>query len=64
MVNAKNKWTLSPLGFDPDLSGPVGEVSNLADWQCLINSKIYHNLSNVNRTYQRGLIYCLKGMKK
>ena len=24
IVNSKNKWTLSPLGFDPDLSGPVG----------------------------------------
>ena len=23
-MNPKNKWTLSPLGFDPDLSGPVG----------------------------------------
>ena len=30
IVNLKNKWTLSPLGFDPDLSGPVGAVSNRA----------------------------------
>ena len=22
IVDSKNKWTLSPLGFDPDLSGP------------------------------------------
>ncbi len=28
MVSSKNKNTLSPLGFDPDLSGPVGAVSN------------------------------------
>ncbi len=27
MVNSKNKKTLAPLGFDPDLSGPVGAVS-------------------------------------
>ncbi len=28
IVDSKNKWTLSPLGFDPDLSGSVGAVSN------------------------------------
>ena len=28
MVNSKNKETLSLLGSDPDLSGPVGAVCN------------------------------------
>ena len=43
MVNSKNKETLSPLGFDPDLSGPVGAVSNRTDLERLINFKIYYS---------------------
>ena len=43
IVNSKNKWTLSPLGFDPDLSGPVGAVCNRTGLECLINSKIYYS---------------------
>ena len=37
-MNSKNKKTLSPLGFDPDLSGPVGAVSNRTGLARLINS--------------------------
>ena len=32
MVNSKNKETLAPLGFDPDLSGPVGAVGNRTEF--------------------------------
>ena len=43
MVNSKNTETLSPLGFDPDLSGPVGVVCNRTGLECLINSKIHYS---------------------
>ncbi|MCE2395047.1 hypothetical protein J4G02_10720 [Candidatus Poribacteria bacterium] len=43
MVNSKNKKTLAPLGFDPDLSGPVGAVSNRTGLEYLIDSKIHYN---------------------
>ena len=42
IVNSKNKRTLSLLGFDPDLSGPVGAVFNRTGLACLINSKIHY----------------------
>ena len=42
IVNLKNKETLSPLGFDPDLSGLVGAVFKRTGLECSINSKIYY----------------------
>ncbi len=35
IVNSKNKEAFSPLGFDPDLSGPVGTVSNRTGYALL-----------------------------
>ena len=39
IVNSKNKETLSLLGFDPDLSGPVGAVSNRTAYTPLVGLK-------------------------
>ena len=44
IVNSKNKKTLAPLGFDPDLSGLVGAVSNRTGLECLINSKVHYSI--------------------
>ena len=51
MVNSKNKQTLSHLGFDPDLSGPVAAVENRTGLACLINSKIHYKSPSLMPKY-------------